>query len=132
MALKNDVLQVQVNLSNLQQSAADVQSAIDISNYNMNVMLGLPDTTKIEIVDAGLDRVTSRSFNLQNGLLTALQRDLEIKAADVRLGISHKALKIARGYYSPVASVVRLTSTTMSLTRESSLCRTSTSKTPGT
>ena len=103
MALKNDVLQVQVNLSNLQQGAADVQSAIDISNYNMDVMLGLPDTTKIEIVDAGLIN-DKPDFNIQNGLQTALQKRPEIKAADVRLDLSHKALRIARGMYSPVIS----------------------------
>ena len=103
MALKNDVLQVQVTLSNLQQGAADVQSAIDISNYNMDVMLGLPDTTKIEIVDAGL--ISDKAdFNVQNGLLNALQKRPEIKAADVRLDLSHKALRIARGMYSPVIS----------------------------
>jgi outer membrane protein len=103
MALKNDVLQVQVNLSNLQSSAAEVQSAIDISNYNMDVMLGLPEATKLEIVNDGLITIKP-DFNIQTGLQDALLKRPEVKAADVRLDISHRALKVARGYYSPVIS----------------------------
>jgi outer membrane protein TolC len=103
MALKNDVLQVQLSISNLQQSLAEVQSGIDVSNYNLNVMLGLPDTTKIEIEESGL-LSEKAEFDLSNGLKNALVRRPEVKAADVRLDISHKQLKIARGYYSPVIS----------------------------
>jgi outer membrane protein TolC len=103
MALKNDVLQVQLSISNLEQSAAEVQSGIDVSNYNLDVMLGLPDTTKIEIVESGL--LTDKpDFDISNGLKNALLKRPEVKAADVRLGITNRALKIARGYYSPVIS----------------------------
>ena len=103
MALRNDVLKVQLAISNLQQSADEVQSAIDVSNYNMNIMLGLPDSTKIEIADAGL--ITSKAeFDVNGGLQNALHKRPEVKAADVRLGISHRQLKIARGFYSPVIS----------------------------
>ena len=103
MALKNDVLQVQLSISNLQQSAAEVQSGIDVSNYNMAVMLGLPDTTQIEIVDAGL-LSDKPAFDINGGLKNALLKRPEVKAADTRLNTSHRMLKIARGYYSPVIS----------------------------
>lgn len=103
MALKNDVLQVQVNLSNLQSSAAEVQSAIDISNFNLAVMLGLPETTQIQIVEEGLTN-SKPDFNLNTGLQDALKKRPEVKASDLRLDISHKALKVARGLYSPVIS----------------------------
>ncbi len=103
MALKNDVLQVQLSISNLEQSAAEVQSGIDVSNYNLTIMLGLPDSTKIEIVEAGL-LSDKAEFDINSGLKNALVKRPEIKAADTRLDISHKSLKIARGYYSPVIS----------------------------
>lgn len=103
MALRNDVLQVQVNLSNLQSSAAEVQSAIDISNFNLAVMLGLPETTKIEIATDGLTG-TKPEFNINTGLQEALKKRPEVKASELRLDISHKALKVARGLYSPVIS----------------------------
>jgi outer membrane protein TolC len=103
MALKNDVLQVQLSIANLQQSAAEVQSGIDVSNYNLVVMLGLPDTTKIEIAEAGL-LSDKAEFDINSGLKNALMKRPEIKAADVRLTSSHRMLKIARGYYSPVIS----------------------------
>jgi outer membrane protein TolC len=103
MALKNDLLQVQLSISNLQQSAAEVQSGIDVSNYNMVVMLGLPDTTQIEIVEAGL-LSDKPAFDLSGGMKNALVKRPEVKAADNRLTTSHRMLKIARGYYSPVIS----------------------------
>jgi outer membrane protein TolC len=103
MALKNDVLQVQLSISNLQQSAAEVQSGIDVSNYNLDIMLGLPDSIKIEIEESGL-LSEKPEFDLNNGLKNALVRRPEVKAADVRLGITNRSLKIARGYYSPVIS----------------------------
>ena len=103
MALKNDVLQVKLALSNLQQSAAEVQSGIDVSNYNLDIMLGLSDSTKIQIVEAGL--LTDKAeFDINNGLKNALVRRPEVKAADTRLSITNRSLKIARGYYSPVIS----------------------------
>jgi outer membrane protein TolC len=80
-----------------------VQSGIDVSNYNLVVMLGLPDTTKIEIAEAGL-LSDKAEFDINSGLKNALMKRPEIKAADVRLTSSHRMLKIARGYYSPVIS----------------------------
>ena len=103
MALKNDVLQVKLSISNLEQSAAEVQSGIDVSNYNLDVMLGLPDSIKIEIAESGL-LSDKGEFDINGGLKNALLRRPEIKAADTRLNISHKTLKIARGYYAPVIS----------------------------
>lgn len=103
MGLKNDVLQVQVNLSTLQQSAAEIQSAIDVSNYNMAILLGLPETTVIELVNDGL-LSAKPDFNFSVELQNALLKRPEVKAADLRMDISHKALKIARGLYSPVIS----------------------------
>ena len=80
-----------------------MQSAIDVSNYNMDVMLGLPDSTRIQIVDAGLI-TTKPAFDISGGMQNALRRRPEIKAADTRLDISGKMLKVAKGLYSPVIS----------------------------
>ena len=103
MALKNDELQLSLSVSNLQQSAADVQSAIDISNYNLDLMLGLPENTQIEIAEAGLF-TAKPSFNEGEGLKNALLVRPEVKAADIRFRTSKKQLAIARGMYAPIIS----------------------------
>jgi outer membrane protein TolC len=103
MALKNDVLKVQLSMANLQQTAADVQSAVDVSNYNLDIMLGLPDTTKIEIADAGL-LSPKADFDINGGMQTALKKRPEIKAAAIRLDASQKLVKVTKGLYSPVIS----------------------------
>lgn len=105
MALKNDVLKVDLSLANLKQNEAEILNAIEVSNFNLAIMLGLPDTTDIEIADEGL-LSDKPEFDLMGNLQGALHRRPEIKAADTRLDISHKQLKVARGLYSPVISGV--------------------------
>ncbi|MCW3125381.1 MAG: transporter, partial [Bacteroidetes bacterium] len=103
MALKNDELQIQLAISNLQQTADDIQSAIDISNYNLGIMLGLPDNTQIEIGESGLFSAKP-SFDEASGVKNALMVRPEIKAADIRFNESKKRLAIARGMYAPIIS----------------------------
>ena len=101
MALKNDVLKVQLSISSLQQSADDVQSAIDVSNFNLNIYLGLPDTTKIEIVDAGLI-TTKPEFDIHSGVKNALIKRPEIKSSMTLLDMNNTMLRISKGLYFPV------------------------------
>ncbi len=103
MALKNDVLQIDLNRSSLQQSLADVQSAIDVSNYNLGIMLGLPENTQIEIADASIF-ASKPEYNLSQGLQTAITGRNEIKAGNLRVDAAFRQLKYTRGMYSPILS----------------------------
>ena len=103
MALKNDVLKVELSISNLEQTATEVQSAIDVSNFNLVTMLGLPDGTHIDIADAGLFSAKS-AFDTKSGFQNALNQRPELKAADMRIAASKKQLQVTKGIYSPVIS----------------------------
>lgn len=70
LATKNDVLRFQLQKSNTQLNAIELENNRQIVNYNMNVMLGLPDSTKLELqeVTYKLDVADSFSQFLQQAL----------------------------------------------------------------
>jgi outer membrane protein TolC len=103
MALQNDVLKVELSISNLEQTAAEVQSAIEVSNFNMVTLLGLPDGTRIDIVEDG-SITTKPNFDMMAGLKNATSLRPELRAGDMRINASKRMLKVARGQYSPVLS----------------------------
>ncbi|MDR3715572.1 MAG: TolC family protein [Puia sp.] len=49
LATKNDVLRYQLQKSQMQITEIELENNRRIANYNMNVLLGLPDSTKIEL-----------------------------------------------------------------------------------
>ncbi len=49
LATKNDVLRFELQKSNVQLTAIDLDNNRKIANYNMNILLGLPDSTAIEV-----------------------------------------------------------------------------------
>ena len=51
LATRNDVLRYQLQKSNTELSAIELENNRSIANYNMNVMLGLGDSTRLELQD---------------------------------------------------------------------------------
>ncbi|MFN8308586.1 MAG: TolC family protein [Chitinophagales bacterium] len=100
MALKNDVLKVDIALLNLKQSAAEVQSAIDISNYNLAVALGLPEGSQIECVESGLFQAKTNA-QLGAWVQNSIQNRTDLKALSLRYEASKKLLKASKGAYFP-------------------------------
>ncbi len=103
MALQNDVLKVELAILNLQQNIADVQSAIDISNYNLCVALGLPETTSIECAEAGLFQ-SKAAADKQAFFQQSLTNRNDLKAANYRLEASKSLVKASKSGYSPTIS----------------------------
>ncbi|MFN8276169.1 MAG: TolC family protein [Chitinophagales bacterium] len=101
MALKNDVLKVDLALLNLKQSAAEVQSALDISNFNLDVMLGLPEGTIINCATSGLFP-SKPNTSVASWLQTGMNSRPDLKAAVLRRDAANRMVKVARGGYSPV------------------------------
>jgi len=51
LATKNDVLRFQLQKSRIQLNEIELENNRMIANYNMNILLGLPDTTEIVLSD---------------------------------------------------------------------------------
>jgi outer membrane protein len=103
MALRNDVLKVELALSTLQQTEAEVQSAIDVSGYNLAVMMGLPDNVRVTCEETGMYRAKS-SGSRQSYLSESLVQRSDIKAIDYRIAGAARMVKTSKGTYYPVVT----------------------------
>ncbi len=104
LALDNDVVRVELSTSNLQQSVAEIESAISVSNYNMNLMLGLPENTIIKVDESSLYPQKS-VLPLASYMDQSAQKRPDLLAADYRMQSYMKTQKVVRGNYYPVLSV---------------------------
>jgi outer membrane protein len=104
VALQNDVLKLELSQANLQQSLVDVQSGTDITNFNLDMMLGLPTETQLEIDETSM--ITKNDVTVSTALINeALQNRSEIKATEFRQLAGERAVEISRGNYYPLVSV---------------------------
>lgn len=53
---RNDLLKAQLQESNVELNLLDAQNNLDVANLNMNIMLGLPDNTKLQLDTTGIEK----------------------------------------------------------------------------
>jgi outer membrane protein len=104
MALQNDVLRTSLNKSNLELSKLDIKSGLQTANYNLNILLGLPDATVNDIDEASLFPVAEDKA-VAAWISEALVNRSDIKVADARLSISQTGVKNAQSAYMPSLSI---------------------------
>lgn len=104
MALKNDVLKVELAISNLAQTQTEVETAVKIANYNLAMMLGLATDTEIVTSDTALTSEKSLQ-SLDSYTTNALENRAEVKAIGYRQQAAVYNIKVAQGNYYPTLSV---------------------------
>jgi outer membrane protein TolC len=101
---ENDVLRTKLQLSNVQLAQMDADNAIDIINYNLDVMLGLPTETKLEIDTTNMFQGTALK-TLDEYLKTATSQRKEFKQVEISTKLAEIDLKTAKGNYLPTFGV---------------------------
>lgn len=99
LVTKNDVLRFQLQKANIQLNGIDLESNRKIINYNLDILLGLPETTTIHIdtlMDAG--KVVG---TLQNYLDSAMVNRQELKQLDIRHHVAEINIKDTRSNLLP-------------------------------
>ncbi len=91
---KNDVLRFQLQRSNIEINGVDLESNRKIINYNLDVLLGLPETTQI-VVDQ-VNTTDHPVLPLTNYLDTAFANRQEIKQLDLRTRVAETNIKTTR------------------------------------
>ncbi|MGV8877429.1 MAG: TolC family protein [Sphingobacteriaceae bacterium] len=100
---KNDVLRFQLQRSNIELTGLDLESNRNIVNYNLDILLGLPENTVLKIDEiANVDAATTA---LTNYIDTALHNREEIKQIDLRTEVAEYAIKSLRSDLSPALGV---------------------------
>ena len=90
--------------TNLLVNKADVESAIDITNFNMCVLLGLDTKTKIEVT--GPSVVKDADETIQTLIQSAYVNRPEIKAQDYRSKAADYVIKASKSAYMPTVNFV--------------------------
>jgi outer membrane protein len=94
LAIHNDVLRAEV----------DINSNLEITNYNFGVMTGLAEGTVIEIDSVNL--FNSREFKkFPDYLQASFAKRSDLKAADLRKKASEMNLKVVKGTLLPTLNV---------------------------
>ncbi|UII22234.1 TolC family protein [Fulvivirga ligni] len=99
---RNDLLKAQLQQSNMELSLLEVNNNVDVANYNMNILLGLPEETIIkidtaELANAHIADVSDISFYMGK----AGESRSDLNAAQNREMAASQGIKIAKGGYYP-------------------------------
>lgn len=104
LALNNEVMRVELQKTNLLVNKADVESAINITNYNLCVLLGLDTKTTIEVNNPSI--VTDAKYSIASLVSSSYLDRAELKAQDYRTKAADYMIKASKSAYMPTVSLV--------------------------
>ncbi len=100
IATKNDVLKVQVQLSNSQVTQIDAQNNVELARLALNNTIGLPLTTQIDL--ASTIQKTERTFDDLPTLINRAQGSRpEIQGMESRVQAGESSVSMARSGWYP-------------------------------
>jgi len=102
LVTKNDVLRFQLQRSNVELSGIDLESNRKIINYNLDILLGLPETTQLNI-DVIKEEPKTVS-PLVNYIDTAMANRQELAQLDLRGKVAETNIKSIEANNSPTVS----------------------------
>lgn len=101
---RNDVMRSELQVSNAELSKIDADNGLQITNFNLTVLLGLPEETRIELDSASL-------FSDQKPILypelmqIAHSKRKDLAAVGLRSRAAEKNIKVSKAGYFPVVSI---------------------------
>ena len=97
---RNDLLKAQLATSNFELELVDAENSIQYATVNMNLMLGLPESTKL-ILDSASIKQSGEIKTIEEYEQLSSQNRNDIKALDYRHKAATAAVNIAKGDYYP-------------------------------
>ncbi len=104
LAVHNDVVRIQLQLSNVQLSKIDIEDNIKVANYNLDVMLGLAENTQL-MIDSAINASSRALKSYPEYLQAANANRNDVKAYDMRIKAAQAGISAARSYNMPVLTV---------------------------
>jgi len=99
-ALRNDVLKIELQLSSLNQSLIDINTALEIANYNMSIMLGFAERTSFQLSTSDFFHKTlDKTYD--DYLTNSLINRMELKSADNRIKAAEIGVKSTKNNLYP-------------------------------
>ena len=104
MMTQNDVLKLELQLSDMMFKQIDAENAVKLSAVALNSVLSIPLTTNIEILSSA--NLTMVNYSELNKLIgDAVEQRPELKSADYRIKASEAGVTMARSSWYPQISL---------------------------
>lgn len=104
MLTKNDILKIEVQLSNAIYQQLEAENAVKLAMTALNNVMGIPLNTQIEIVsDVNLNEY--KTEELSKLVNVAIENRPEVKAADSRVKASEAGVTLAKSSWYPQLSL---------------------------
>ena len=101
---RNDLLKAQLETSNFELALVDAQNNIQWAMVNMNLLLGLPETTRIILDSASIEQ-PGEVKSIEEYEQLANQNRSDVKALALRQKAAGTAIKISKGDYYPSVAI---------------------------
>ena len=101
---RNDLLRSQLQTSNFELALVDAQNAVQLATINMNILLGISETTNLIVDSASITNPADLKTIEDYEQLASINRN-DIQALNYRQKSSDAAIKVARGDYYPSLAV---------------------------
>lgn len=105
LATQNDVLRAKLEESNTQLKEIDINNQLLMVNYNMNIMLGLPDSTVLDI-DSNFITAPKQLQPLPYYLQQSSAKRQDIQASDMDKKAAEEAIKETNSELYPKVSIM--------------------------
>lgn len=102
-ALENDQLKAELAVSQLEMTQKEVNNAIEVANFNLAMLLGLPSETKFELDKNTL--FSEKTVGDLNTYLSSINGRPDLSASDLRTQAAGKMVEVAKGGMYPTISV---------------------------
>ncbi len=99
LVTKNDVLRFQLQRSNVQMNGVDLESNRKIINHNLNILLGLPESTRLVIDEIPMAKRSVLTLN--DYIDSALTNRKELAQLDIRRQIAETNIKSIKANTTP-------------------------------
>jgi outer membrane protein len=100
---KNDVLRFQLQQENVRLSELEAENNRKIINYNLDILLGLPESTELAVNDP--DAAFTTASPLNNYLETAIANRQELRSLDLRNQVAELNVKSVKANTRPTVGL---------------------------
>lgn len=97
---RNDLLKAQLETSNLELNLVDAQNNVDVATVNMDILLGLPEATKLQLDSSSIMNI-GQVKSIEEYEDSATKNRFDVQALGYRQKAADDAIKIAKGDYYP-------------------------------
>lgn len=101
---RNDRLKSELQANNVELALTEANNSVQMAEYNLIILLGLPDDSKIELDTTGMFEL-AKLTNWDDYLQSGLTNRSELKSAGLQIKASDAAYKSAKGNRLPTVAL---------------------------